>query len=609
MSEVRLYLFGAPRIEYEGKPVRVERRKALALAAYLALAQQPPTRDIVADLLWPELDHEHARSALRSTLRALTTTVPIEWIQADRSTLALKQDVVWVDVKAFTGLLSQCGSHGHPLETVCEACLSLYQQAIEYYHSDFLSGFHLQGSVDYDDWQLTQQEWLRRELAGMMRRLAHHEAEAKRFEFAITYARRWLELDELHEPAHRLLMRLFAASGQRSAALRQYQQCVDLLNEELASPPEEETSQLYEAIQGNQFSKVQSGELNVISSTSILPPLPSLIVGRDEALRAIKNRLGVGGEMSAVTMIQGWPGVGKSTIVALLAHDLEIARQFPDGILWASLGENPDIASEINTWADVIRGGEPGRAQKTEEISAQLTAILREKRMLLIVDDVWQSEHAAPFRVGGQFCALVLTSRLNDVAGALAPTARDIYRLPVLSEAAGLELLDKLTPETVAQYPQETRELIHDLEGLPLAIHVAGRLLQAESRLGWGVSELLVELRSGANLLKAQPPSEMLGVERDTSPTVAALLKRSTDALDAEMRGRFALLGLFVPKPATFDMAAMAAAWDVPDPRMFARQLVDHGLLEPVGGGRFQMHALLVLHARSLLETEFGSLP
>ena len=62
------------------------------------------------------------------------------------------------------------------------------------------------------------------------------------------------------------------------------------------------------------------------------------------------------------------------------------------------------------------------------------------------------------------------------------------------------------------------------------------------------------------------------------------------------------LLGVFVPKPATFDLGAMATAWEVSDPKPFARILVNRGLLEPISGGRFQMHALLVYHARSLLE-------
>jgi hypothetical protein len=201
-------------------------------------------------------------------------------------------------------------------------------------------------------------------------------------------------------------------------------------------------------------------------------------------------------------------------------------------------------------------------------------------------------------------CACVITSRLNDVAAALAPTAADLYRLPVLTDSAGLELLSNLSPDTTAEFTNEARELVRDLEGLPLAIHVAGRLLHSEARLGWGVKELLAELRSGAALLIAQAPTDMLGGESTTPPTVSALLKRSTDLLDAETQRRFAYLGLFAPKPATFDLEAMGVAWDVPDPRPSARLLVNRGLLEPISGGRFQMHALLVLHARALLEQE-----
>jgi len=241
--------------------------------------------------------------------------------------------------------------------------------------------------------------------------------------------------------------------------------------------------------------------------------------------------------------------------------------------------------------------------RELEEISALLRAALRDKRLLLIVDDIWQIEHATAFRVGGRGCALVMTSRLNDVAQGLAPTPFDLYRLPVLGEENALQLLATLVPEAVAQYPNESRELVQNLEGLPLAIQVAGRLLYNEMQLGWGVSDLLDELRQGASLLSAQAPGDMVGHWQDTTPTIAALLKRSTDALDDLTRQRFADLGLFVPKPATFDPPAMATVWEVADPKPTARVLVNRGLLEPLSAGRFQMHALLVLHARSLLGT------
>ena len=466
-----------------------------------------------------------------------------------------------------------------------------------------MDGFSLDDSAEYDDWERVQREWLQRELARVLARLAAHHGEQRAFDVALDYARRWLALDQLHEPAHRMMMQLYAASGQRAEAVRQYRQCAELLDAELATQPEEETTQLYAAIQANTTSA--RGPLTGASSvaTSVLPPLPSLIVGRESALDELKRRLGLhGSEAHRVTVMQGWPGVGKSTTVAALAHDHEVINHFPDGILWASLGETPGLLSELNTWATALGLGDPGRERTVEQLTAQLIVALRERRMLLILDDIWHVEHLNPFKVGGPQCALVVTSRLNEVAQALAPTAQDVYRLTVLPDTAALELLQRLTPETVAHYPEAARSLVRNLEGLPLAIQVAGRLLHSEARLGWGVGELLDELRSGARLLQAHAPGDMLRVSEATTPTVAALLKRSTDALDAQTRQHFALLGLFAPKPASFDLGALAVAWDIHDPRPVARMLVNRGLLEPIGGGRFQLHALLVLHAQALLQ-------
>ena len=601
MTDLKLYLFGAPRIEYQGQIVNVDRRKALALAAFLALAEQPQSRDAIATLLWPDLDQDRAHAALRSTLPTLTSLVPLNWLDVDRMTIALKRDVVWVDVNVFRSLLARSGSHGHSPDAVCEECAELQNQAIDLYQADFMAGFTLSDSAEYDDWQMLQREWLSRELAGILRQLATYYGAQGQIAQALDYARRWLDIDPLHEPAHRQLMRLYAASGQRTEALRQYQQCVERLDAELATPPEDETTALYVAIQANSIIPLPSNALTASIAAGRLPALPSLVVGREEALAEIKRRLGLGGDLRPITVIQGWPGVGKSTTVAALAHDADVAQRFPDGVLWASLGETPSVLSELLMWTETLGFSDHGRSRSIEDITKQLTAILRDKRVLLILDDVWQVAHALPFHVGGQSCATIMTSRLNDVAQALAPTARDVYRLPVLSESHALELLGRLTPDTMSDYPNEARELVSDLEGLPLAIQVAGRLLQAEARLGWGVSDLLTELRAGAGLLQAQPPGDVASVGRDTSPTIAALLQRSTNSLDGDARRRFALLGLFVPKPATFDLAAMAVAWDIDDPRFTVRQLVNRGLLEPIGSGRFQMHALLVLHARSLL--------
>lgn len=334
------------------------------------------------------------------------------------------------------------------------------------------------------------------------------------------------------------------------------------------------------------------------------PPLPSLVIGREDDLLNLKTRLGLTGEASlqVLTAIRGWPGIGKTTIAAVLAHDPDIATAFPDGVLWTSLGPKPNLFSELATWGRALGTDDLLRAKTLEEAKAQLTAMLRNKRMLLIIDDVWESEHAVPFKVGGRGCATLVTTRENKVALALAPTPNDIYRLPVLTDEKALELLQALAPSVVKDYLAESTDLVHELEGLPLALQVAGHMLNVEASYGFSVTDLIKELREGAAILEAKAPADRTDLANETTPTIAVLLQRSTDRLDELTRDCYAYLGVFAPKPATFDLAAMKAVWQVDDPEPIARALLDRGLLEFVPSlKRYQMHALLVAHAKSLL--------
>src|SRR5690606_15923522 len=122
--------------------------------------------------------------------------------------------------------------------------------------------------------------------------------------------------------------------------------------------------------------------------------------------------------------------------------------------------------------------------------------------------DGYESGHAVAFRVAGPQSKTLFTTRFGDVAIALSTTPDEIHPLPVLTNDQAFELFAKLTPDTVKQHPAESKELVDDLEGLPLAIQVAGRLLQAEAALGWGVIELLRELSEGTDLLKAKAPAD-----------------------------------------------------------------------------------------------------
>jgi len=322
-------LLGAPHIEHDGAPVEVDTRKATALAAYLAVTEQSHTRDALAGLLWPEYSQSRARAALRRTLSSLGKARAGGWLRADRENVDLARDTVWVDVSRFHQLLAECKEHGHPESEVCPECLAPLTEAVALYRDDFMAGFGLRDSVAFDDWQFFQSESLRRELAGALERLARGRGALGEWEEAVAHARRWLAMDTLHEPAHRLLMALYAWSDQRAAALRQYRECVRVLDQELGVAPLEETTLLYRAIQENDLPprptlsehRSPPGREAGASTGTIVETSPSVprspenpMVGRDsewEALLGSYRSIGDGGH---VAVVEGEAGIGKTRL-------------------------------------------------------------------------------------------------------------------------------------------------------------------------------------------------------------------------------------------------------------------------------------------------------
>jgi predicted ATPase/DNA-binding SARP family transcriptional activator len=257
MSDLKLFLLGPPRAELDGQPADLRRRKVLALLIYLAVTGQPHTRDALATLFWPDHTQRRARAYLRRDLAILNTSLAGEWLEADRETIQLKRgsdpstpsgQVFWLDVAHFNSLLAACRTHGHPPDEVCFDCLPLLNEAVTSYTDDFLAGFTLSDSAEFDDWQFFQTESLRQELASALERLVRGHSAQGDYEAAIRCARRWTSLDPLHEPAQRSLIYLYDQSGQPAAALRQYEEYTAILEKELGFPPEEETTTLYEAI-------------------------------------------------------------------------------------------------------------------------------------------------------------------------------------------------------------------------------------------------------------------------------------------------------------------------------------------------------------------------
>ena len=273
MSGLKVSLLGAPRLERDGVSFELRPRKNIALIAYLAVTGQSHSREALITLLWPELEPSRARGGLRRNLSMLRKALGEAWLVVDRESVGLNlRPGFGLDVDRFRNLLRAWQPHGHPESEPCSACLTALAEAVELYRGDFLEGFGLRDSVNFDEWQFFQTEGLRQELASALERLVQGHSTQRAYASAIPYARRWVALDPLHEPAHRALMRLYAWSGQHVVALRQYAECERVLREELGLPPAEETVELAQTIKSRRLAPPATGR--PAKPTTSLPARP-----------------------------------------------------------------------------------------------------------------------------------------------------------------------------------------------------------------------------------------------------------------------------------------------------------------------------------------------
>lgn len=228
MPDLALILFGAPRIEVDNVPLHVERQKALALLTFLAVTRLPHRRDILATLLWPDLDQEHARSALRRTLSALRQALPRPLLVTLDATIAVDlQAGLFVDVIDFRRLLAEADT------AVAAVRVLILEMAVQLYQGEFLSGFSLPDSPEFEEWQRAESESLRQDLATALKQVAAYYAAQHNYPNAFRYAQRWVSLDPLHEVAQQTLIALYIACGDLQGAQRQYAYYAQIMEDEI----------------------------------------------------------------------------------------------------------------------------------------------------------------------------------------------------------------------------------------------------------------------------------------------------------------------------------------------------------------------------------------
>jgi adenylate cyclase len=215
----------------QGGNLTPPRKKLRALVALLASAPAAGwSREQLTALLWGDRDEQHARGSLRQALAELRRTLGDSTLLTDREMAAFDSAAVRVDAVEF-GRLATAGE---------------WEQAAALYRGDLLDGVNLPDG-SFADWLLVERTRLHDLAVGVLARLL----ETQSGEAAIATAQRLVNLDPTREETHRALMRLHAAQGDRSQALRQYQRCRDILQRDLGVKPEPDTERLCKEIQSS----------------------------------------------------------------------------------------------------------------------------------------------------------------------------------------------------------------------------------------------------------------------------------------------------------------------------------------------------------------------
>lgn len=161
-------------------------------------------------------------------------------------------------------------------------------------------------------------------------------------------------------------------------------------------------------------------------------------------------------------------------LAAALARDPEVRRAFPDGVLWLTIGQGPNLTRRQSDLAETL-GDSPRAFEDVQQGKAHLSDLLADRACLVILNDVWKTPHAEAFDVLGQRCRMVVTTRDARLIAALGAVE---HRVDVLSDDQALNLLAKWADQPVETLPPEAHEVARECGNLPLALAMIGAMVR-----------------------------------------------------------------------------------------------------------------------------------
>ncbi len=592
MSTLTVRLLGSPQVALDGKTIRIDTRKAIALFAYLALERQAQRRSTLSVLLWPESDRERGRSALRRTLAAFNKAAGHQWLVTDRKTIRLNWEAVEsgeliVDVVQFQETFDQLIEA--PLE---QSNGEMLVAAVELYHGRFLQGFTLTDSAAFDDWQALEAERIEQQVGKLYGRLVAWALRYDSAENATRYAREWISLDALNEEGQRQLITALARSGQRSAAVRQYETFVKLLDHELGVPPRDETVELYHSVRDNY---VPPPTIDPILRPTTLPQPTTLFVGRDQEMHDIATML-QRADCRLATII-GVGGVGKTRLATEIG--LAMQSQWNDGVYFvglASVESGNTIDDLVVAIANALDFTFYGRNLNAAQRHRQLLNFLGNKQALLLLDNLEHLSNAeqlvADILQHAPQLNILTTSqeRLNlqeewviELPGLKTPTVetlRDSSVYQLFVERARQVRRGYLLAETDYGYLVQLCRLVG---GLPLGIELASTWVRLLS---------LVEI-----VAQIEQDIDFLATETRNVPSrhrsLRAVFNHSWRLLTAREREMMLRLAVF-RAPFTREAAKEVAGANLP----LLMTLADKSLITRNATGVYEIPAVLLAYLR-----------
>lgn len=333
-------------------------------------------------------------------------------------------------------------------------------------------------------------------------------------------------------------------------------------------------------------------QVPVLGPLRNVPTLPPRFAPRpgdvDQVRRAVLDGIEQPVDGGRMVSVVGMGGAGKSVLAAAVSRSDEIRRAFRDGVVWVELGPSPSIVERQAQIAVALGYRDAGFADP-QQGKTLLGRLLAEGRWLVVLDNVWRPEHLAAFDVLGPHCRLLLTTR--DVGLARAATATRC-EVGLLDDAQALDLLARWAGQPVETLPAEAVLVARECGNLPLALSMAGAMIEGRPERWSGVLRRLQ--RADLDKIRQSSPNYPY-------PDLLRAIDVSVAALEPDERERYLELVTFEGRGAprvAIELIWEPAGLDDLDTDELLHLFVDRSLARLDPDGRLYLHDLQMDYVR-----------